>query len=87
MTKPTVLAALSALLLAVPGATWGADSPALGDLSTVGTVEFATDGQVIVGAHRLPLPRHNPILQEMVELPHEERHIETPVERETMLIG
>ena len=40
MTRPTVLAAL-VLLLAVPGATWAAGSPALGDLSKVGTVEFA----------------------------------------------
>ena len=54
----------------------------LGDL-----LEFAPDGQVIVGAHRFPLPRHDPILQKMVELPHEERHIETSVERETMRIG
>ena len=42
-------------------------------------LEFAQDGQVIVGAHRLPLPRYDPVLQKMVELPHEKRHIETSV--------
>ena len=50
-------------------------------------LEFAPDRQVIVGAHRFPLPRYDPILQKMLELPHEERHIEPSVERETMLIG
>jgi tetratricopeptide (TPR) repeat protein len=41
MTRFTVLAVLLVLLLSVPGATWAADFPALGDLSKVGTVEFA----------------------------------------------
>ena len=49
--------------------------------------EFVPDGQVIVSAHRFPLPRYDPILQKMVELPHEERHIETSVEREAIQIG
>ena len=48
--------------------------------------EFAPYGQVIVGAHRFPLPRYDPILQKMVELPHEERHVETSMERETIQI-
>ena len=50
-------------------------------------LEFAPDGQVIIGAHRFSLTRYDPILQKMVELPHEKRHVETPVERETIQIG
>jgi tetratricopeptide (TPR) repeat protein len=41
MTKPALLAIL-AFSLAAPAATRAADSPALGDLSKVGTVEFPT---------------------------------------------
>src|SRR5262245_17825832 len=50
-------------------------------------LEIAPNGQVIIGAHPFPPPRYDPVLQKMVEFPHEERHIETSVERETMWIG
>ena len=53
----------------------------LGDLLELGSYSL-----LVISAHRLALSGHHPIFQKVVELPHQQRHIEAAMESQTGLV-